>query len=415
MPDPRRDHRDGHPLEVHQRRAGVSGGMQLDVPNPGRLHRVAPVAGQHRGRVRVADLVAHDVGPGAVAPRRGQAVRRPGGPSRPSAPTPADRATAGSAATSPTSGRSPLGRPPADTRLFTIDNVLPSRSTSDPPKSGDLAAPESRQSQLPSMTEPVVADRGQRVPVLRPRCRCRVPLCGTATRFDHTRRRCAPTRPCCLASANTCSTVAMTLLTECADHGRRFRPFRRLGTPGSQISHQRVDVSLGEPLDRQLAVPLQERTEVILQFRQRRGTQLVPPRQNSRHTTGRSSASCGQRTGLWRQRRRSRRARRGPPARSRTAAAPVAAAGLRIDSAVDRNLIAHNLFTCRAIGHDDLLDLRRKLLPTHSAAYPMIALSSRPMSSSSSATRVMAGAKASSFPSSPSTVAAARALGDRDA
>jgi len=48
MSDPRRDYRDGHPLEVHQRRAGMSGGVQLDVPDSRRLHRVTPVAGQHR-------------------------------------------------------------------------------------------------------------------------------------------------------------------------------------------------------------------------------------------------------------------------------------------------------------------------------------------------------------------------------
>ena len=88
------------PLKVHQRRAGVPSGVQLDVPQPGRGHRLTPVPRQHRRRVRVADLVAaphrRPTGMSHPAP----AVRRPGAAGPSSAPTPVDPAAAVCAATS---------------------------------------------------------------------------------------------------------------------------------------------------------------------------------------------------------------------------------------------------------------------------------------------------------------------------
>ena len=52
MPDPRRDHRDRNPLHMPRGGAGI----------PGRVHSVAPVPGQHRRRIRLADLIADHVG-----------------------------------------------------------------------------------------------------------------------------------------------------------------------------------------------------------------------------------------------------------------------------------------------------------------------------------------------------------------
>ena len=99
------------------------------------------------GRIRVADLVAHDILPEPyAAPRPG--VRRPAAPSRPSAPTRADRAAAASDATWPTSGRSPRpGRPrsPGCSRstAFAVEVDV------GPAQPGDLAAPQTRTAPTP--------------------------------------------------------------------------------------------------------------------------------------------------------------------------------------------------------------------------------------------------------------------------
>ncbi|MDT5322008.1 MAG: hypothetical protein QOD88_4530, partial [Mycobacterium sp.] len=59
------DH-DGGALQVHRGGAGTPGGVQLDMPDARRLQRVSPISGQRGWRVRVAELIADEVGPGAV-------------------------------------------------------------------------------------------------------------------------------------------------------------------------------------------------------------------------------------------------------------------------------------------------------------------------------------------------------------
>jgi hypothetical protein len=53
--DPRGDHRDRDDLQVHQRGTGMSGGVQLDVPNPCRFHCLPPIPRQHPRRVWLPD------------------------------------------------------------------------------------------------------------------------------------------------------------------------------------------------------------------------------------------------------------------------------------------------------------------------------------------------------------------------
>ena len=76
-------------------------------------------------------------------------------------------------------------------------------------------------------------------------------------------------------------------LTNRRDHlvDRRCRPRPPLTTLGcrcsarDEIGHQRVDVSLGEPLHRQITVTLPQRREIIAQLRQRRSAQVVTARE----------------------------------------------------------------------------------------------------------------------------------------
>jgi hypothetical protein len=59
-----------HPRQVHQGGARVPGRVKPDVAHPSGLHGVTPVPRQHRGRIRLAGLVAHHIVERAAAQRQ---------------------------------------------------------------------------------------------------------------------------------------------------------------------------------------------------------------------------------------------------------------------------------------------------------------------------------------------------------
>ena len=151
----------------------MPGGVQLDVPDPAAFDRVTPVARQHRGRVGLACLVAYDAHGAPSRPSRKIRFRRPGGPSRPSALTPADRN--GSVRRDDADfGSFSTDRPPADTRLLAMDNVLVSSAQSDQrrPAISPRRKPVSANSQVWPSRSSAIADSNT---APQPRCRCRDP------------------------------------------------------------------------------------------------------------------------------------------------------------------------------------------------------------------------------------------------
>ena len=142
VPDPRRDHRHRNPLQVHQSRASVPSGVQFDVPHPGSLGRVAPIAREYCRAVRSADLVAHD-----VLPRARRQHRAPTPPARRSrSRTEARHQPIRQRQRAPRSGRlrivlhSLAARASPGCSRWSASR--PSRSTSDHRSPGNLAPPQ---------------------------------------------------------------------------------------------------------------------------------------------------------------------------------------------------------------------------------------------------------------------------------
>ena len=201
VPDPRGDHRDRNPLQVHQSRASVPSGVQLDVPHPGSLHRVAPIARQHRR----ADT-ARRPRCSRRTPTRRRRHRAPGAhglaaPRPTGARTPTDPAAAACAAKWPTSDRSPRScrpRSPGCSRwtAFDLRGRHPTTAARQSRRAADPTAPTPRRA-LSGRWRSQPAARSPR-----PRCRYRPPG-GPMPLGRRARRRCVGRTLGCWASAST--------------------------------------------------------------------------------------------------------------------------------------------------------------------------------------------------------------------